>query len=107
MFYFNYVKNKLEPKKLVAKFTFGKQGRELGEFTFPSSIAIKGDYLFVGEYSYIGNSRIQILKINPAGSLSPKFTFGREGASLGEFKERRFVCMECRHATIDAIDCCW
>ncbi|MCG2703055.1 MAG: hypothetical protein L6366_01595, partial [Candidatus Omnitrophica bacterium] len=33
-----------------------------------------------------GNSRIQVLKINPDGSLSPVLSFGKEGKGLGEFK---------------------
>jgi 6-phosphogluconolactonase (cycloisomerase 2 family) len=85
MAYFISSKNRkeFEPKKIIAKFTFGKKGKELGEFRSPRSLAIKDDYLFVTE---LDNSRIQILKIAPDGNLSPKFTFGKKGKELGEFE---------------------
>jgi len=83
MSYFKSIKKELSPKKIIAKSTFGKEGRGLGEFISPGGVAIKGDYLFVAD---LGNSRIQVLKINPDGSLFPKFSFGKEGKGLGEFE---------------------
>jgi DNA-binding beta-propeller fold protein YncE len=80
--YFSSVKAQPEPKKLVVKFIFGRQGKGLGEFMYPFSLAIKDNYLFVADS---GNSRIQVLKINPDGNLSPKLAFGRQGKGLGEF----------------------
>jgi 6-phosphogluconolactonase (cycloisomerase 2 family) len=67
---------------LIPKFSFGKEGRNLGEFDSPSGLAIQGNYLYVADFA---NDRIQILKINPDGNLIPKFSFGKEGRNLGEF----------------------
>lgn len=82
--YFNYSKKEVEMARLNIKSTFGKEGKDLGEFSFERfiSLAIKDDYLFVADS---GNNRIQILKISPDGNLSPKSTFGKEGRGLGEF----------------------
>ena len=82
VFYFKPVKNKPEPKKIVAKSIFGSEGKAFGEFNHPTSLAIKDNYLFVGDG---GNNRIQILKINPDGSLTAQSVFGKEGKGLGEF----------------------
>ncbi|MBU4479026.1 MAG: hypothetical protein KKH34_08095 [Candidatus Omnitrophica bacterium] len=83
MVYFKQSKNQIEPKKLTAKFTFGKKGKEFEEFNRPVDVAVKDNFLFVADS---GNSRIQVLKINPDGSLSPVLSFGKEGKGLGEFK---------------------
>jgi DNA-binding beta-propeller fold protein YncE len=45
-------------------------------------LAVKGNYIYVTESL---NHRIQVLKINPDGSLTAKLTFGEEGGKLGEF----------------------
>jgi len=45
---------------LFPKFSFGKEGKGLGEFIYPFTLAIKDNYLFVADS---GNSRIQILEI--------------------------------------------
>ncbi|MCG2703381.1 MAG: NHL repeat-containing protein, partial [Candidatus Omnitrophica bacterium] len=82
MVYFKQSKNQIEPKKLTAKFTFGKKGKEFEEFNRPVDVAVKDNFLFVADS---GNSRIQVLKINPDGSLSPVLSFGKEGKELGEF----------------------
>ncbi len=82
MIYFKQSKKQLEPKKLVPKFTFGKQGKELGEFENLFNLAIKDNHLFVADS---GNSRIQVLTVNFDGNLSAKFTFGKEGKNPGEF----------------------
>ncbi|MBU2541549.1 MAG: hypothetical protein KJ593_06580 [Candidatus Omnitrophica bacterium] len=69
MTYFVSSKTEDEPEKLVAKLSFGKQGKGLGEFgsfvvpfvsPAPFSLAIKDNYLYVAD---IGNSRIQVLEI--------------------------------------------
>ncbi|MFH1492282.1 MAG: NHL repeat-containing protein [Candidatus Omnitrophota bacterium] len=63
-------------------FTFGKKGKEKGEFSNPQGLLIKGDYLYVCDSA---NRRIQVLKINSDGILFPEFVFGKEGKGNGEF----------------------
>ena len=71
---------------LSPKFIFGKRGkwgRGLGEFSSgPDNLIIKVSHLYVTD---VDNHHIQIFKINPDGSLTPKFIFGKKGKSLGEF----------------------
>ncbi|MFH1622392.1 MAG: NHL repeat-containing protein [Candidatus Omnitrophota bacterium] len=78
----SYPVQRCKYKGIVAKSVFGKTGSGLGEFNSSCGLAIKGDYLFVAE---CGNRRIQTLKINTDGSLSPQFVFGKKGKDLGEF----------------------
>lgn len=82
MVYLEQDKKEPEPKKLVAKFSFGKQGEGLGEFNVVGGLAIKENHLYVADS---GNQRIQILKINQDGGLSPHSAFGKQGKGLGEF----------------------
>jgi DNA-binding beta-propeller fold protein YncE len=63
-------------------FTFGKKGKEKGEFYNPQGLLVKGDYLYVSDSA---NRRIQALKIDNDGTLSPEFVFGKEGKGNGEF----------------------
>ena len=63
-------------------FTFGKKGKEKGEFSNPEGLLVKGDYLYVSDSA---NRRIQTLKINSDGTLSPEYIFGKEGKGNGEF----------------------
>ncbi|MFH1001878.1 MAG: NHL repeat-containing protein [bacterium] len=67
---------------LMPIFSFGKEGKGLGDFNIPLSLTTKGDFLYVAD---AGNSRIQVLKINLDGSLTPRFSFGKKGKELGEF----------------------
>ncbi|MFH1493147.1 MAG: NHL repeat-containing protein [Candidatus Omnitrophota bacterium] len=72
---------------LTAEFTFGREGKGNGEFLWPQKLAVKDDYLYVsdGQSRPEENHRIQALKINSDGSLSPEFVFGKEGKGKGEF----------------------
>jgi len=72
-------------------FVFGKEGQGLGEFgrypeplSFPGSIGLvsKDNYLYVTDS---GNSRLQIMEIQPRGGILPKYNFGKKGIKLGEF----------------------
>ncbi|MBU4479025.1 MAG: hypothetical protein KKH34_08090 [Candidatus Omnitrophica bacterium] len=45
---------------LVSKFTFGKEGKGLGEFGFIENLAIKNNFFYVSD---TGNNCIQILEI--------------------------------------------
>ena len=63
-------------------FTFGKKGKEKGEFSNPQGLLVKGDYLYVSDSA---NRRIQALKINSDGTLTAESTFGKEGKGNGEF----------------------
>ncbi|MEK9149631.1 MAG: NHL repeat-containing protein, partial [Candidatus Desantisbacteria bacterium] len=76
------LKKELIPKKIIPKFTFGKIGRELGEFRTIGSSVAKDNYLYVAD---LDNHRIQVLKINPDGNLFAQSTFGKKGTGLGEF----------------------
>ncbi len=69
---------------LSPKSAFGKEGNRLGEFDgLPIlNLIAKDNYLYAADS---GNNRIQVLRINPDGSLSPKSAFGKEGNRLGEF----------------------
>ena len=80
MFYLKSIAR--EPKTLVSRFSFGKEGKGLGEFESVTGLTTIDDYLFAADS---GNDRIQVLQIHPDGSLSAKFTFGKEGKNLGEF----------------------
>lgn len=85
-----------EPKELVAKFSWqGKKemnkellelkrvGKGLGIPSFwPRGLAIREKYLYASEY---WSHCLQIFRINPDGSLTPKFLFGKRGEGLGEF----------------------
>jgi len=73
---------KNESNKLMFKYAFGKQGVALGEFNRPVGLAVKENHLYIADS---GNNRIQILKINPDGSLIAESAFGKEGKGLGEF----------------------
>ncbi len=69
---------------LSPKSIFGKKGVQLGEFNgFPIfNLAAKDGHVYAADS---GNNRIQVLRINPDGSLSPQSAFGKEGNRLGEF----------------------
>jgi 6-phosphogluconolactonase (cycloisomerase 2 family) len=79
IFYFKPIAR--EPKTLVARSSFGKKGKNLGEFQSVTGLAIKDKYLFIADS---GNNRIQVFRINSDGSLSPHSAFGKEGNGLGE-----------------------
>lgn len=71
---------------LIAQATFGKKGSNLGEFgegIFGYGLIVKDNYLYVGD---TGNNRIQVLKLEPDGTLTAQSAFGKEGEGLGEFK---------------------
>lgn len=67
---------------LSSGFTFGKKGKEKGEFSNPQGLLVNGNYLYVSDSA---NRRIQVLKINSDGTLSAEFVFGKEGKGNGEF----------------------
>jgi hypothetical protein len=79
--YFKSSKKESVSERIIPTFVF--ESRLAGKPGLPESLAIKGDYLFVTDLSkpFI----IHILKINPDGSLTPKFIFGKKGEGLGEF----------------------
>ena len=69
--------------ELSFKFVFGREGEKLGEFKGPSGLALARNRIYIIDN---GNSRIQVLKINPDGSLIPESSFGMEGKEGGKFK---------------------
>lgn len=77
---------------LISTSTFGRKGRGRGRFYAIGSVKAKGNHLFITEYNFLeqlggktGNHRIQILKIDPNGKISPVLVFGKKGERLGEF----------------------
>jgi 6-phosphogluconolactonase (cycloisomerase 2 family) len=74
------------PKTIVEKFSFGKRGKNLGEFERPFGLDIRGEYLFTADS---GNNRIQVLKINQDGTFLAKsvFTFMKGDKKLEPFLE--------------------
>lgn len=84
LFWFNPFSNSLigYSPKLVPKFTFGSEGDKVGEFKLPMDLLIRNDYLYVADG---GNSRIQVLKINPEGKPIPEFVIGKKSTDLGGF----------------------
>src|SRR3989338_4480496 len=98
MFYPGYSEEEKEPKRLIPKFSWqgekniNKRLLELREqlgipHFWSRRFAIKGNYLYTTDY---WNNRIQVFKINPDGSLSFKFSFGKGGEGSGEFNEPSF-----------------
>lgn len=80
-----------EPKGLIPKFSWqGKKEmnewllgwKRMGLLPFwPRCLVVRKNYLYATDPL----NRIQVLKINPDGSLTPKSSFGKEGKGLGEF----------------------
>ena len=59
------------------KNTLGSSGSGDGQFSYPSGISIKGDVLYVADYTH----RVQ--KLTSSGNLFHKF--GQQGSGLGQF----------------------
>ncbi len=82
---------KSEPKGLIAQSTFGKENGALGEFNYSLGLTVKGNYLYIVDTDI---SHLQILKINPDGSLFAQSVFGKKGKGLGEFDRPRSLVIK-------------
>jgi tripartite motif-containing protein 71 len=70
---------------LVAKSIFDGKNIESGKFlsSYSINLAINDTNLFI---SGGVSSKAQVFNINSDGTITPKFSFGKEGEGLGEFK---------------------